>query len=246
MVSPSSKLAIWRLTRALPAASLLCLAILPTWSVAQLPSGSDSPESAFVSRLKAALLIETLNATLLSHASATSTLEEWCANYGLAKLPRVVAEREHDVEKKPTEQQRRELRVTPSETVRYRRVRLRCGELVLSEADNWYVPGRLTPEMNKLLDTTDIPFGRVVQSLDFQRHTISARVLSPVLPEGWETMPSAQIEDMGEPCLPDRLLEHRALLTLPDGTPFSEVVETYTKSVLSMSVIGLHRSCSDP
>jgi hypothetical protein len=28
--------------------------------------------------------------------------------------------------------------------------------------------------------------------------------------------------------IPDAVLEHRAVLTLPDGTPFSEVVETYT------------------
>jgi hypothetical protein len=28
------------------------------------------------------------------------------------------------------------------------------------------------------------------------------------------------------------LLEHRAVLTLPDGTPFSEVVETYTNHIL--------------
>ena len=30
-----------------------------------------------------------------------------------------------------------------------------------------------------------------------------------------------------------RVLEHRAVLTLPDGTPFSQVVETYTSAVLA-------------
>jgi hypothetical protein len=29
------------------------------------------------------------------------------------------------------------------------------------------------------------------------------------------------------------VLEHRAVLTLPDGTPFSGVVETYTGEVLA-------------
>ena len=125
-------------------------------------------------------------------------------------------------------------------------MKLLCGTLVLSEADNWYVPGRLTPEMNRVLDSSDTPFGRVVKSLDFQRHTLSAKVLSPLLPQGWEPMPPARIEDIGEPCLPAKLLEHRALLTLPDGTPFSEVVETYTGSVLSMPALGLHHSCSNP
>jgi hypothetical protein len=33
--------------------------------------------------------------------------------------------------------------------------------------------------------------------------------------------------------LPEHLLEHRAVLLLPDGTPFSEVVESYTGNVLA-------------
>jgi hypothetical protein len=192
------------------------------------------------------LLLETLNAQLLSHASATSTLEGWCATYNLAEVPKIVAERVLNVDKTPTGEQRRELRVTRSDAVRYRRVKLLCGTRVLSEADNWYVPARLTAEMNKLLDSTDAQFGTVVKSLDFQRHTISARILSPFLPQGWETMSPSRTNDMGEPCLPDRLLEHRALLTLPGGTPFSEVVETYSGSVLSMSTLALHQLCSNP
>jgi len=44
--------------------------------------------------------------------------------------------------------------------VKYRRVQPSCGDHILSEADNWYVPRRLTPEMNRLLETTDVPFGR--------------------------------------------------------------------------------------
>ena len=33
--------------------------------------------------------------------------------------------------------------------------------------------------------------------------------------------------------VPERVLEHRALLALPDGTPISEVIETYTGNVLA-------------
>jgi hypothetical protein len=36
--------------------------------------------------------------------------------------------------------------------------------------------------------------------------------------------------------LPDALLQHRAVLSLPDGTPFSEVVETYTAGVLAFAI----------
>ena len=246
MAHPAGNPVIRYRRRALAAALLLPVWLVPLRGLPQLPPGPLSPDGAFVTRLKAALLLETLNAELLSLASATSTLEGWCASHGLAAPPKIVAERVADVEKTPTEEQRRELRVTQAATVRYRRVKLLCGHIVLSEADNWYVPARLTPEMNKLLDSTDTPFGRVVKSLDFQRRTLSAKVLSPLLPEGWESMPPARIAAMGEPCLPHRLLEHRALLTLPDGTPFSEVVETYTGNVLSMPVLGLQHVCPDP
>jgi hypothetical protein len=233
------------LREALPPLFTLPLWLLPVGALTESPSGSQTPANGFVTRLKAALLIETLNVELLSHDSATSTLERWCATYSLAAPPKIVAERVLTVDETPTDELRRDLRVTPADTVRHRRVKLLCGTLVLSEADNWYVPARLTPGMNKLLGTTDTPFGRVARSLDFRRHTISVKILSPVLPQGWETMSPARIEELGEPCLPVRLLEHRALLTLPDGTPFSEVLETYTGSVLSGPVLGLHRPCSN-
>jgi hypothetical protein len=184
--------------------------------------------------LEAALLLQTLNAELLSHDSATLTLERWCAEQQLASSPRIVVERVPGAEKAPTAEQRGQLGVTETDTVRYRKVKLVCGTVVLSEADNWYVPDRLTPEINHVLDTTDTPFGRVVQPLHFRRHTISAQVLAPLLPERWwELSPSALAARSGDLCLPQHLLEHRAVLTLPDGTPFSEVVETYTASVLA-------------
>jgi hypothetical protein len=95
------------------------------------------------------------------------------------------------------------------------------------------VPGRLTPEMNKLLETTDMPFGKAVQALHFQRHTLSAALLWRPLPENWEMNPPAAPERAARLRLPPYLLEHRAILTLPDGTPFSEVVEAYTENVLA-------------
>jgi chorismate-pyruvate lyase len=218
-------------------AALACGAVL-LWSTA----GADGSTSAqtrnwsanFVSRLEALALLETLNSELLSNNSATLTLEHWCDVHHLASPPRIVAVRVSDVENPLSLEQRQELHVTPTEQVRYRRVRLKCGSVVLSEADNWYVPSRLTPEMNKLLDTTDTPFGRAVQALHFQRRTLSAKVLWRPLPDGWE-MNAASINAAVVP-IPATLLEHRAVLTLPDGTPFSEVVESYTADVLAFPV----------
>jgi chorismate-pyruvate lyase len=176
----------------------------PTW-----PDG-------FRTRVEAQAQLQALNAELLSTDSATATLERWCAVHKLTAQPRIVAERVPGVDKPPTPELRRDLGVPDTVPIRYRRVRLLCGATVLSEADNWYVPGRLTSEMNALLNTTNTPFGRAVQALRFQRHIISAKLL-------WQSsLP-----------LPAHVLEHRAVLTLPDGTPFSEVVETYTRNVVA-------------
>jgi hypothetical protein len=205
-------------------ASTICKGASP----AQTPNWTGS----FVARVEALAVLQTLNADLLSHDSATLTLEHWCDVHRLASPPRIVALRVPDIDKLPTPEQRRELAIAPTDPVRYRRVKLMCGTRVLSEADNWYVPGRLTSEMNKLLDTTDTPFGVVVRALHFQRHTLSSTLLWLPLPVGWDMNANAHDDGAGEP-MPSKLLEHRAVLTLQDGTPFSEVVETYTDNVLA-------------
>jgi hypothetical protein len=220
-------------------AAFACGIVLLWWTTVGADDASlgqsQNWSGSFVARVEALALLETLNAELLSNNSATLTLEHWCDIHHLASPPRIVADRVPDVDKPASPEQRRELDVTPSEPVRYRRVRLKCGPIVLSEADNWYVPSRLTPEMNKLLDATDTPFGRAVQPLHFQRHTLSAKVLWFPLPDGWE-MNATNAKNAAVVPMPTRLLEHRALLTLPDGTPFSEVVESYTADVLGFPI----------
>jgi hypothetical protein len=114
----------------------------------------------FTARLEALALLQSLNAELLSHDSATLTLDRWCASHQLATPATIVAERIRNVDKQPTAEQRELLKVSATEPLRYRRVHLKCGERVLSEADNWYVPARLTKEMNQSLENSDIAFGR--------------------------------------------------------------------------------------
>jgi chorismate-pyruvate lyase len=190
-------------------------------------------QDGFATRLAALALLQSLNADLLSHDSATLTLERWCASHGLASPARIVAERIRDAEKAPTQEQRQLLDVSATEPVGYRRVRLSCGGHVLSEADNWYVPARLTPEMNQVLDTTDTAFGRAVQALNFRRRTLSADLLWSPLPEGWEGGAALQDVPGATLTIPHQLLQHRAVLTTPDGTPFSHVVETYTSEIFA-------------
>ena len=109
-------------------------------------SGAPPWQEGFTARLEALALLQTLNAELLSHDSATLTLDRWCAAHRLASPARIVAERERvdGAYQAPTDEQRQLLGVNAMETIRYRRVRLICGAHVLSEADNWYVPARLT------------------------------------------------------------------------------------------------------
>lgn len=186
-----------------------------------------------VTRLEALALLQTLNADLLSNDSATLTLDRWCESHKMATSAKIVAERVHDQDKDPTAEVRKLLGVAASDPVRYRHVRLHCGTHVLSEADNWYVPARLTADMNKVLDTSDTPFGRAVQALHFHRRTLSAQLLWSPLPPGWEMGATLGAAGAGTLRIPAQIIQHRAVLSLPDGTPFSVVVETYTNQVLS-------------
>jgi chorismate-pyruvate lyase len=215
---------------------LFCAALmLPTVPALAIETAAARPvwTDDFVSRLEALALLQTLNADLLSHDSATLTLDRWCEKHRLASPAHIVAELVHGADKTPTAEQRHVLGVGESDPVMYRHVKLRCGTQVLSEADNWYVPSRLTPDMNRVLTTTDTAFGRAVQALHFQRHTLSAALLWSPLPDAWEMNRAAKSAASAPLQVPPQVLQHRAVLTLPDGTPFSAVVETYTDAVLA-------------
>jgi hypothetical protein len=185
----------------------------------------------YVARLQALALLQTFNADLLSHDSATSTLEHWCGEHRLADPARIVARRVRDFDKPMPAQLRSALGVAPDEPIRYRHVQLVCGEHVLSEADNWYVPGRLTAEMNRQLEQTDESFGKVVRPLGFQRHTIAAEVLWQPLPAGWEMHRGNAVPAPG--ATPRDILRHTAVLYTATQVPFSTVVETYTNANLA-------------
>ncbi len=146
-----------------------------------------------------------LKADLLSNNSATVVLGQWCAAAHLADPPTIKALRD-PIEVPASAETRALLKAGADETIRYRRVKLVCGMHVLSEADNWYVPARLTPQMNALLDSGDTPFGTAVKALNFHRTTLDA----------------TEVKDL------HTILRVRALLLTPAELPFSLVVENYT------------------
>ncbi|MEG3084906.1 hypothetical protein U1707_14740 [Sphingomonas sp. PB2P12] len=196
-------------------------------------------------RAESLAALQSLELMLLTRDSATLALDDWCADHHIdAPGSKIVADRDRTITKTPTADQRRRLGVTDDEPIRYRRVRLRCGSHVLSEADNWYVPSRLTPEMNAALENSDTPFGRVVQPLRFRRQTLSARLLWSPLPTGWDT--GAPIQDgPATLAIPPYVIENRALLITAAGTPFSEVVETYTRNVLDFAPPPVSSACGE-
>lgn len=189
---------------------------------------------AFLSRVEILALIQTLNASLLASRSATATLERWCADHGMAAAPRVIARRLAGVETPASEETRQRLGVAPSEPVKHRRVELSCGGHVLSEADNWYVPGRLPAEANRLLDATETPFGKAVAALQPFRRTIDMKMRWSPLAEGWELRreEAKAPKDGGALDIPRELFEHRAILYAGDRQPLAELHETYRRDIL--------------
>jgi hypothetical protein len=135
-------------------------------------------------------------AAIARGASASAVLGEWCAARRLGPL---IARRESG-EPAAGLAIRRLLGAEPGEAVAYRRVSLSCGGRVLSRARNWYLPDRLTPEMNHRLAGADAPFGEVVRPLGFHRTTIGA---------GHRRI--------------------RAVIARADGKRFSYVVEDYAR-----------------
>lgn len=188
----------------------------------------------YESRVEILALLQTLNGEILASSSATRTLEQWCREHAMADDPKIVATRVPDVREEPSAEQLQRLDVRDASEVRYRRVELRCGTHVLSEADNWYVPARLTPEMNAVLETTDTPFGKVVQPLQPYRRTIAVTMLWTPLPRGWEQQRRPPVVRRRRMLpLPREVFRHRAVLYTADHLPFSEVVETYQAEVLA-------------
>ena len=152
---------------------------------------------------------EKLKAGLAAAPSATQFLTGRCAALKLASPPVIKAMRER--EDRPASAEVRELlRVAADTKLVYRRVVLACGIHALSEAENWYVPGRLTPEMNRELETSDTPFGTVVKPLNFHRRILKAEPLDGAV----------------------TVLRITALLETGEGVPFSLVVENYSRELV--------------
>lgn len=158
--------------------------------------------------------VAAFEANLAAHASATAALQLWCDRRGIAPGAQIAVEFVAGDDAAPPADLRATLGVGSDESLGYRHVKLTCGKAVLSEAHNWYVPARLTSEMNRQLAESRVPFGRIAASLNFTR----------------EPLASTRRGEAG--CPAGAISTHRALLRLPDGSPLALVVECYTEANL--------------
>jgi chorismate-pyruvate lyase len=100
------------------------------------------------------------------------------------------------------------------EPIVLRHVRLKCGETMLSEAYNWYLPLRLPAEVSRLLETTDTPFGKTLASHGFTRKRLWSR------------------RGRATECPAGTVLSQSAVLTMPERGPISLVIECYSAASL--------------
>lgn len=200
-------------------------------SAASLASGDAAAQGTnYVQRLRLQAQLQTLNADLLSHDSATAVLQALCDRRDPA-APRILAQQvEVPDDLSAGNAARRQLGAAANEPLKRRSVELKCGEVVLSRADNWYLPSRLTAQMNIDLESTQRPFGVVVRPLNFQRRTLSSRLLFQPLPPGWEAADPAGFDVAVT--VPSNVLQHRAYLQTADGRPFALLIETYSAATL--------------
>ncbi|HEX5377234.1 MAG TPA: hypothetical protein VFW47_01595 [Phenylobacterium sp.] len=204
----------------------------PALAAAAATRHGDVWPDTFQARLQVLTQLQQLNADLLARHSATATLQHWCEVHGVAAGFRIAARRVADQDHAAGPAEREALGVGPDAPLRFRRVRLVCGDRVLSVADNWYRPDRLSAEMNRALDDTETPFGEVARSLDYRRRTLSAELLFRPLPTDWETAPRPAEVAGARLEIPENVMRHRAVLSTPDGAAISLVTETYTDQVL--------------
>lgn len=166
--------------------------------------------------------LERFDALMRSSGSATATLTEWMRARAMRAQVDVVAHVRADQAADLPAGLAQRLKLTDAGSIAYRRVWLSCEGRVLSVAENWFVPERLTSVMRQQLAAGKIPFGNVIKPFTPVRRTLSSRKL-------WS--PS---DEQAAACsrLPTTLLHHHAIVSDRLGLPICEVSEIYTRNIL--------------
>jgi len=177
---------------------------------------------------EAAALVRELSDHLLHASTATEALHAWCAARGLSAGPITAVKQHLDRPRYADDDVLDELRPARHERIAYRCVQLVRGLVVLSEADNWFIPERLPPEVRSALEATDMPFGAAIARLRPSRRTYFVRYpeLSTASEAGTSGCPAGLL-----PSMP--ILEHKAVVLDRNRQPLSVVSERYCAALLS-------------
>jgi hypothetical protein len=172
-----------------------------------------------------AALVWALNTRLIVGATATDTLLFWCHEYGLSHGPITVEVRQFFAPAVVPDDVLPVLKLDPGDTIHYRQVQLMRGSLPLAAAENWYVPQRLSADMNDALIATNFPFGSVIAPLRPLRHTLAANL-----------QPYAEV-----------ILVHSAAILSQSGTVLAFVKESYFSDLVSLvsAPSPIHRPVSE-
>ncbi|MDX2308226.1 MAG: hypothetical protein NW216_08310 [Hyphomicrobium sp.] len=150
-----------------------------------------------------------LSAWILARPTLTAALESWLLSRGRGRIGIDARILGSVGPKAATDPIRDALRLVEGEELFERRVALCQGETVLAEASNIFAPLRMPDEIAKALKTDAVPFGRLIAPLGGHRLHMSA-----------------EIEREG------RLLVHRAVVCLGDGTRMAVVEERILPAAL--------------
>jgi hypothetical protein len=175
-----------------------------------------------------------LSERLLEANSSTLELERWCREQGLGD-GRISIRCNRDAAAPPLDQASLSALKDPAENdIVYRSVQLVTVGTVLVDADNWYFPARLTSDMRRALETTDISFGRIIAPLQPLRRTFLVKRCTPAeLEHAHAAVHDSRPRGPGTALSrPDHVFEHRALIHLSDETPVAVVHERYRAAVV--------------
>jgi chorismate-pyruvate lyase len=195
-------------------------------------SGSMMPTSDDIAAFQT--LISRLSARIAAASSATREVEQWCREHGIGDGHLTVERRQPTVRLEPDMAEAARVLDEPAAfsalAIRFRHITLGSGSVALVEADNWYAPDALPLPMRTALDTTDIPYGRVIESLNPRRRTFFIALTSP---DGIEAELAHRAKlpvrdgEGASPAAPTFAFEHRAVLVSESGAPLALVHERY-------------------
>jgi chorismate-pyruvate lyase len=165
-------------------------------------------------------MMHALSERILRSNSATEELERWCGERAIGDGCLVaLCDRHATAEMCDDESLEALYPWDVRGKTTFRAVRLATAGIVVVEAFNWYFADHLSPEMRTTLETTDVPFGRVVKPMKPKRRTFLVRRCTP-----------EQMNRGNSPTDPAATaFEHRAVLYGEADVPLAIVHERFLK-----------------